>query len=132
MIKRAVSEDKRIIFHPERIPEETSYNALVQACDVLWAVYRNSPHSSNTLSKAAFFERPVIVAAGHLMADRNSRYSLGSVVPAGDSNALRDALVPMLTNPQEWLATHPPRWQEFREDHSNQKFRERLREWASL
>lgn len=130
MIKRAVAEDPRIIFHPERIPEETSYNALVRACDVLWAFYRDSPHSSNTLAKGAFFERPVVVAEGHLMARVTRRYSLGAVVEKNDMTALREVLVPMLADPNGWLAANPPRWEEFRRDNSKECFGERLREWA--
>jgi glycosyltransferase involved in cell wall biosynthesis len=129
-IKRAVAEDPRIVFHPERIPEESSYNALVRACDVLWAVYRDSPHSSNTLAKAAYFKRPVVVADGYLMARRTRRYALGAVVPENDAAAMREVLLPMLADPAGWLAAHPPRWDEFHKDNSNARFRETLREWA--
>ena len=130
MIKRAVAEDPRIIFHPERIPEEKSYNALIRACDVLWAIYRDSPHSSNTLAKAAFFERPIVVADGHLMARITRRYALGGVVEPGKPAAIKSTLFPMLADPDGWLAAHPPRWEEFRCEHSNERFRQSLREWA--
>lgn len=129
-IKRAIAEDPRIVFHPERISGETSYNALVKACDVLWAVYRDSPHSSNTLAKAAFFEKPMIVADGYLMGLLTRKYALGAVVDGNDADALGRALLPMLADTRGWLAAHPPRWEEFRKDHSNERFRERLREWA--
>lgn len=131
-IKRAIDEDPRIVFHPERIPSEASYNALVRACDVLWAVYRDCPHSSNTLTKAAFFERPVVVADGYMMAARTRRYSLGAVVVEGNPGALRNTILPMVMNPEAWLRQHLPRWQDFRKDHSNQLFRKQLRNWASL
>lgn len=129
-IKRACAEDARIILHPNRIPAETSYNALVRACDVLWAVYRDCPHSSNTLTKAAVFERPVVVADGFLMACQVRRFQLGEVVPPGDANALRATLVPLLTDNPGWHARNSPRWAEFREERSNARFRQRLREWA--
>src|SRR5690606_17180288 len=79
-IKRARELRGRVVFHGRRIPDEASYNALVRACSVLWAVYPNSPHSSNTLTKAAVFERPVLAADGHLMARRIREYRLGEVV----------------------------------------------------
>jgi glycosyltransferase involved in cell wall biosynthesis len=129
-IKRAIDEDSRIVFHPERIPSEASYNALVRASDVLWAVYRNCPHSSNTIAKAAFFEKPIVVADGYLMADRTRRYSLGVVVAENDATALRAAILPMLSDPAGWRSRNLPRWEEFRRDHSNECFRESLREWA--
>jgi glycosyltransferase involved in cell wall biosynthesis len=130
MIKRAVAEDSRILFHPERIPKETSYNALVQACDVLWAVYRDNPHSSNTLAKAAFFERPVVVADGHLMARVTRRYASGGVVKPENPEELKSTLLPMLADPTGWLAAHPPRWEEFRSEYSIERFRKCLRVWA--
>jgi glycosyltransferase involved in cell wall biosynthesis len=129
-IKRTCAEDPRILFHPGRIPAETTYNALVRACDVLWAVYCDCPHSSNTLAKAAVFERPVVVADGFLMARQVRRFRLGEVVPPGDAAALRAALVPLLTDAAGWRARHSPRWAEFREERSNARFRQRLREWA--
>jgi hypothetical protein len=130
LIKHAVANDPRVVFHPERIPDGSPYNSLVKACDVLWAVYRDCPHSSNTLSKAAFFERPVIVADGHLMARQTRQYSLGEVVPQDDPAALRAALQPMLADPAAWCRGNMPRWHEFRELHSNERFRSILRETA--
>jgi glycosyltransferase involved in cell wall biosynthesis len=130
LIKRAVAEDPRVVFYPERIQDGSPYNSLVSACDVLWAIYRDCPHSSNTLSKAAFFERPVIVADGFLMARQTRQYALGEVVPEDDPAALRAALQPMLADPEGWRARNPPRWDEFRELRSNARFRSILREWT--
>lgn len=127
-IKRAIDEDPRIVFHPERIPSEASYNALVRACDVLWAVYRDCPHSSNTIAKAVFFEKPVVVAEGHLMARLTQRYALGLVVVPGCVESIRAAILPMLSDSCGWLAANPPLWHEFRKKYSNESFRERLRE----
>jgi hypothetical protein len=128
-IKRAIDEDSRIVFHPARIPSEASYNALVRACDVLWAVYRDSPHSSNTIAKAAFFEKPVLVADGYLMARITQRYALGQVVASDSMESIRAALLPMISDPHGWLAANPPLWYEFRKACSNECFRDRLRNW---
>jgi glycosyltransferase involved in cell wall biosynthesis len=127
-IKQAIQEDSRIIFHPERIPTEASYNALVRACDVLWAVYCDFPHSSNTIAKAVFFEKPVVVAEGYLMARLTQRYALGLVVVLGCVESIRAALLPMLSDSRGWLTANPPLWHEFRKKYSNESFRERLRE----
>lgn len=127
-IRQAVADDSRIIFYGMRIPAETTYNALFKKCDVIWAAYPNFPHSSNTLVKAAYFRKPVVVADGFLMARRVRQYALGVVVLHLDSTSLRDAIMPMLYDPASWLINNPPRWKEFYADHSNQIFRERLRE----
>jgi len=91
-IKDACSKDPRTIFHPHRIPDEDGYNALVRCCAMLWAVYRDSPHTSNTLAKAACFERPVVVADGFQMASQAPHYRLGGVVPQGDAATLERLL----------------------------------------
>lgn len=130
-IKAACVADPRIIFHPERIPDEAGYNALVRCCDVLWAVYRDTPHSSNTLAKAAFFERPVIVADGFQMAQQTRHYRLGEVVPQDDPAALRSALLPLLEDPAAWCARNSPRWDDFRMEKSNDRFRALLGDWAA-
>jgi glycosyltransferase involved in cell wall biosynthesis len=127
-IKQAIQEDSRIVFHPERIPTETSYNALVRACDVLWAVYRDCPHSSNTIAKAAFFEKPVVVAEGYLMARQTRKYRLGEVVPRDEPSPLKKALSQMLNDPEGWRTRNNPRWLDFRREMSNESFRSLLRE----
>ncbi|MGJ8633864.1 MAG: hypothetical protein ACSHX7_08085 [Luteolibacter sp.] len=66
-----------------RVCDEGSYNALLKNCDVLYAAYEKFPHSSNTLTKAAIFEKPVIVSDGFLMAARVRRYGIGVVLPEG-------------------------------------------------
>jgi len=60
-----------------RIPDEACYNALFDMCDVIYAAYENYPHSSNTLTKAAAFHKPVLVHDGSLMAERVRQYRLG-------------------------------------------------------
>jgi glycosyltransferase involved in cell wall biosynthesis len=130
LIKRAVAEDPRVVFYPEQIPDGSPYNSLVRACDLLWAVYRDCPHSSNTLSKAAVFERPVIVADGYLMARQTREYALGEVVPADNLAAMRDIIQSILDAPEDWRRHASPRWEAFRELRSNTSFRSILREWA--
>lgn len=132
MIQRAVKEDERVVFHPKRIPDGSPYNSLIRACDVLWAIYHDCPHSSNTLSKAAFFERPVIVEDGYLMARQTREYALGEVVPPHDPAALRTTLHSMLDDPAGWRDRNSPRWREFRELHSNERFGEIMRSWAGF
>jgi glycosyltransferase involved in cell wall biosynthesis len=70
-------------FFPERIPEGAEFNALVAACDVIYAVYREFPFNSNLLTKAAHWRRPVLVSADGVMATITRQYRTGAVV-AGD------------------------------------------------
>ena len=122
--------EERYIFYPERFPNEASYNALILACDVLWAVYRENPHSSNTLTKAAYFERPVVVADGHLMARQTREYRLGLVVPANERASLKDAIIPLLEDTSAWREAQSPRWNEYRKINSIERFHMILGGWA--
>lgn len=82
--------------HLQPLPDEAAFNALVAACDVIFAAYRDFRHSSNILNKAAIFRKPVIVSDGYLMAERVRRYRLGLVVPEGDLGALTEAVKHLL------------------------------------
>jgi len=102
----------------EWINDESEYNALIQECDILLATYTDFAHSSNTLTKAAIFNKPVIVNDGHLMAQRVRDYRLGEIIPEGDLNALRDAILKITTNTEHWIQTNQPRWAAYRTRHS--------------
>jgi len=75
-----------------RIDCQMIYNSIVQACDVLFAAYRNFPNSSNTITKAAQMRRPLVVSDGYVMAARVKRHGLGLCVPEGDVDAIVQAI----------------------------------------
>lgn len=66
------------------IPDGTQYNSLVKISNIIFAMYNNFYHSSNTLTKAAAFRKPVIVGDGYLMAERVNKYGIGKAVRQGD------------------------------------------------
>ena len=70
-------------FHFERIPDESSFNALVDLCHILFAAYEKFPHSSNILTKAAILEKPVIVSKKFCMAERVEKFKLGLSIDEG-------------------------------------------------
>ena len=80
------------LFSLERIPDEACFNALVAASDVIFAVYRNFTGSSNLLTKAAAFQRPVIVSQGACMGWRAEKYDIGRAIVETDANACRKAI----------------------------------------
>lgn len=80
----AQSEPSNCFFHFEHIPDEPQFNALINLCDVVFAAYENFPYSSNILTKAAVFERPVIVSDGFCMGERVKRFQIGLAIPEGD------------------------------------------------
>jgi glycosyltransferase involved in cell wall biosynthesis len=104
----------------ERVPDGALFNAVLQACDVIFAAYHDFPNSSNMLTKAALLERPVLVSEGYLMAERVRRYSLGEIVPENNAPLAAAGLRKILTDKAAWLDQHRPQWQEYRAAHSTE------------
>jgi len=71
---------ENLYIHAEYLPDETSFNAILADADIIFAVYRDFYRSSNMLSKAAYFEKPILVSAGCLMGERVARYGIGLAV----------------------------------------------------
>lgn len=88
----ASNGEKGIYAHFGRIAGEARFNAVIEACDVLFAAYERFPHSSNLLAKAALFEKPVVVSRGHYMDEQVRRYHLGAVIDEGDATQCVQAL----------------------------------------
>jgi hypothetical protein len=121
-----------VFTHLQRIGDERALNAVIATSDVTFAAYTDFPNSSNILTKAAFFERPVIVSDGYLMAERTRAYRLGEVVPERDMGAIKASLRrlggldPAAGKPQ------PGRWQEYRSAHSYERLVEAFAELLGL
>ncbi len=82
------------------VGDERDYNAFVASCDVLYAAYLPFGGSSNTLSKAAGFCKPVLVTEGTLMAERVLEFGIGAAAPAGDAAAIARALDELARSPK--------------------------------
>ena len=78
------SQQSNCFFYFENIPDGTAFNALVDICDILFAAYKQFPHSSNILTKAAISEKPVIVSKKFCMAERVEKFKLGLSINEGD------------------------------------------------
>ncbi len=81
-----------IFFSRGMIPTEADFNALVEVSSVIWLVYPNWPYSSNLLTKAAYWKKPVIAAEGGILADRVRRFGLGITADAYSIPALVQGL----------------------------------------
>jgi glycosyltransferase involved in cell wall biosynthesis len=118
ILKAAMENTGNCYFKEGRVPDEPCYNGYIRACDILFAAYRDFPNSSNTLTKAAVFEKPVIVSDGHLMAARAREYRLGEIVPQDDTGAILRAIAKTTGQNPPWRETAAPRWAEYRRRHS--------------
>ena len=88
---------ENVVFSPVPIPSESDFNAVIAACDIIFTVYRDHFHSSNVISKAVAFRKPVLVTAGELMAKRVADYGIGHILPHHDATACHHALRHMAT-----------------------------------
>lgn len=79
-------------FHFERIPDGPQFNSLVYVCNILFAVYNNFPSSSNILTKAAIFKKPVVVSNKFCMGKRVREFGLGLAINEGDTLQCIEAL----------------------------------------
>lgn len=84
--------------HTERIEDEAQLNDLVQHVDLVWALYPGFPNSSGLLTKAGWFGKPCLVAAGNTcMADRVQTYRLGLSASAENPRAVSTAIDRLLS-----------------------------------
>jgi hypothetical protein len=126
-IKRTLAKRSNLWTHLERIPGEPSLNHLLATCDVIVAAYWDFPHSSGIQTKAAVLKKPLIVSAGHLMAERSRRYHLGEVIHQKDPLALCEAILKITRNPEVWRVANQPQWTEYCARHTFVQLKEGLR-----
>jgi glycosyltransferase involved in cell wall biosynthesis len=103
--------------HLQHLPEPTM-NSVYAVSDAVVAAYRAFPNSSNALTKAAVFERPIVVSDGYLMAERVRKFELGEVIPEGNAEALVAALRRMMAPGYLEELRGRARWKDYREAHS--------------
>jgi glycosyltransferase involved in cell wall biosynthesis len=116
-LRQAWEETENLYTHPQHLPEETM-NAIIAMSSIVVAAYISFPNSSNVLTKAALFKRPIIVSDGFLMAERVRHYNLGEVVPENNPQALASAIERMLHPNYYRELSARAKWQEYRAAHS--------------
>lgn len=80
----------------EYLPDEAAFNEVILASDVIFAVYRGFTLSSNMPGKSAAFEKPILVAEGHLMGSRVKQYGIGLAVSQDDVQQMHAGLHQLL------------------------------------
>ncbi|NBT59281.1 hypothetical protein EBT16_10915 [bacterium] len=83
--KVRTSPPENLLLHTQYLADEKAFNEVIAACDVIFAVYRNFPYSSNMPGKAAHFQKPILVSNRYLMGERVLKYRIGLAV---DENEL--------------------------------------------
>ena len=112
------SNPDNCFFHFQRIPDEPQFNALVAGCDVLYAVYQHFLSSSNLLTKAALFEKPVLVSERYCMGERVRRYGIGLAISEDDAAASIAALQQLGAQLDRGAGPAPASFAAYRQAHS--------------
>ena len=123
ILSRFLEELPFSYYHPMRVSDEPNYNSLISISDVVWNIHVDWPGSSNTLTKAAAFCKPVVVGDGHLLADRVRAFNTGEVC---DENSIEDIsmkLHKILDNTEVWRETTMPRWEDYRVKNSKSQLK---------
>jgi len=131
-MQRTLAQCPHVWNHLARIPGEPCLNDMMAHCDVVFAGYWDFPHSSGIQSKAAFLKKPLIISEGYLMAERARRFHLGEIIPQKDPRALFEAIVKITQDQSGWVARHQPRWTDYCQDNSFDRFKAGLKEIIAL
>jgi glycosyltransferase involved in cell wall biosynthesis len=85
-----------LLMHTDYLPDERAFNEIIAASDLIFAVYRNFPFSSNMPNKAAHFRKPILVSDRFLMGERVTHYGIGRAVAEDDAAAMLETLAAMV------------------------------------
>ena len=130
--KNALPEN--CFWQTERIPDlvgDAEYNAVINAFDVVWVVYKNFYGSSNRLTKAAIFHKLVLSTNLYCIGENVAHYNLGEM--------LADTKIPTMINALDRLYTRIKKndlpfenWEVFIQKNSAAVLKERFNEILSL
>ncbi len=79
---------QNLTIYPDYLADEREFNQIISVSDVIFAVYRDFKRSSNMLSKAAYFEKPILVSDAYLMGERVRRYKIGIEVKEDEVSSI--------------------------------------------
>lgn len=94
-----ISPPENFMLIPEYISDERLFNEILSVSDIVFAVYSGFKNSSNMITKASFFHKPILVSDRYLMGERVERFKVGAVVPEDSAKAAMDALYRLVSNP---------------------------------
>jgi hypothetical protein len=116
-----VTAPQNLYSHDGYLSDELAFNDIIAVADVIFAVYKDFYRSSNMLSKAAYFEKPILVASNCLMGTRVTKYGIGLAVAPNDSQEICQGLNDLLQLPN--LAAH---FAAYRQDFNQQALQTKL------
>ena len=122
-VKQAWANSSNILTHFTDLTD-AQINAVISASDVVYAAYRDFPSSSNMLTKAAVFKKPVLVSDGYVMAERVRKYETGEVVSEGNVDDIVKGINLMLADGYSDGLKSRAQWEEYHALHSAKRLPE--------
>jgi hypothetical protein len=101
------------------IPTEYDFNSLVMISDIIYLVYIDFVHSSNLLTKASLFGKPVLCLNGYCIAKRVGEYRTGVIIDSSEIPVIRKAL----ENFEDLFDRSASRYAEYFAQHSQERLR---------
>lgn len=116
----------KIVYIPERIPTEADFNALVSVSNIIYAAYIDFSASSNLITKAAKFWKPILVSKGYLMEEIVNEYKLGVAIPQDSPIKIIESLNHMRSEVFQQLFEKTNLIEKFNQEHSEDFLMEKL------
>lgn len=88
--KKLISQPDNLMLIPSYISDESVFNSVISISDIIFAVYKEFKNSSNMITKASFFHKPILVSNRYLMGKRVDAYKIGASVSEDD---LEDVII---------------------------------------
>jgi hypothetical protein len=82
--KNLISPPENLLLIPSYISDESIFNSVISVSDIIFAVYKEFKNSSNMITKASFFHKPILVSNRYLMGRRVDAYKIGASVSEDD------------------------------------------------
>src|SRR5260221_2559651 len=101
---------------------DDDFNSLVKVSDIIYLVYIGFFSSSNLLTKASLFKKPVIVSQGYCMGKRVEKFSTGIAVPDNSMETIKR----YIENFDDLFDSSKALYSEYFENHSMAKFERSL------
>jgi len=80
---------ENVFLHDSYLEDERVYNSLIRASSVIYAVYKTSSGSANSLTKAAFFRTPILVSNQSYIGELVMDAGIGLAVPPDDIHEIQ-------------------------------------------
>jgi hypothetical protein len=97
--KLLAAKYENFYYSDDYLPDEAVFNEVISKSAVVWGLYRDFDRSSNILTKAALFSKPIVVSKNYLMGQRVDQYKIGCSVSETDVSEALNAI--------DWLVTNP-------------------------